>query len=197
MAEQQEDGAERSRDGNELRASIQDLTEQNGGDEEAAGRGAGEPQGTGRLDEVVPEPTDEQPQSMADPDDRESRAAASAARRGEPSAGAHTGISNRESPEEEAQERREYPPVETGSPPPQDAAGRVGEQPLDDLRDRHTSHKTGSMSLGQKEDGARYPDGSMPSSRKVAGAFGREPGAPLPRDTAGSTSQDQDPKEDK
>src|SRR4051812_8507980 len=89
--------------------------------------------------------------------------------------GAHmAGISNRESPQEEAQERREHPPQDTSSPPPQDAAGRVGEQPLDDTQDRHTSHKAGSRSIAQKEEGARYPDSSMPQTRKVAGAFGRE-----------------------
>jgi hypothetical protein len=99
-----------------------------------------------------------------------------------------TGISNRESADEEARERREHPPVDPGSPPPEDAAGRVGEQPLDDLRDRHTSHKAGSRSIAQKEDEARYPDRSMPASRKVAGAYGKEPGgAPEERDRAGSS----------
>jgi hypothetical protein len=86
-----------------------------------------------------------------------------------------TGISNRESPEEEAREREEFPPLDTGSPEPQDAAGRVGEEPLDDNRDRHTSHKAGSKSIAQKESEARYPDRSMPASHKVAGAFGKEP----------------------
>jgi hypothetical protein len=85
------------------------------------------------------------------------------------------GISNRESATEEAREREEYPPVDTSSPPPQDAAGRVGEQPLDDISDRHTSHKAGSRSIAQKEDGSRYPDRSMPATHKVDGAFGREP----------------------
>jgi hypothetical protein len=65
--------------------------------------------------------------------------------------------------------------VDLGSPPPEDAAGRVGEQPLEDMRDRHTSHKAGSRSIAQKEAGSRYPDRSMPASRKVEGAFGREP----------------------
>jgi hypothetical protein len=85
------------------------------------------------------------------------------------------GISNRESADEEADERRRHPPVDTDSPPPEDAAGRVGEQPLTDTRDRHTSHKAGSRSIAQKESESRYPDRSMPASRKVAGAFGREP----------------------
>ena len=86
-----------------------------------------------------------------------------------------TGISNRESARDEAQERQEHPPLNTGSPAPEDAAGRRGEQPLDDIRDRHTSHKAGSRSIAQKESESRYPDRSMPASRKVAGAFGKEP----------------------
>jgi hypothetical protein len=85
------------------------------------------------------------------------------------------GISNRESGTEEAREREEYPPVDTGSPEPQDAAGRVGEQPLADISDRHTSHKAGSRSIAQKEEASKYPDRSMPASHKVDGAFGREP----------------------
>jgi hypothetical protein len=51
-----------------------------------------------------------------------------------------TGISNRETPEEEAQQRREHPPVDTSSPGPRDAAGRVGEDPLDN-DGRQASHK--------------------------------------------------------
>lgn len=71
----------------------------------------------------------------------------------------------------------ENPPAAVpSSPPPEDAAGRVGEQPLEDLRDRHTSHKAGSRSIAQKEAGSRYPDRSMPAARKVEGAFGKEPG---------------------
>ena len=88
---------------------------------------------------------------------------------------ADQGISNRETPAEEAREREENPPTNTGSPEPQDAAGRVGEEPLDDMKDRHTSHKAGSRSIAQKESGARYPDRGMPAAHKVAGAFGREP----------------------
>jgi hypothetical protein len=86
-----------------------------------------------------------------------------------------TGISNRETPIEEAGEREEHPPLNVGSAPPADAAGRVGEQPLEDLRDRHTSHKAGSRSIAQKEAGSRYADRSTPASHKVEGAFGKEP----------------------
>jgi hypothetical protein len=102
--------------------------------------------------------------------------------RTEKSAEAGSGISNRESPREEAQEREAHPPLDPSSPPPEDASGRVGEQPLDDLRDRHTSHKAGSRSIAQKESESRYPDRSMPASRKVSGAFGKEPGGPSKRD---------------
>jgi hypothetical protein len=90
----------------------------------------------------------------------------------------HSGVSNRLSAEAEARERQAHPPMDTSSPPPEDAAGRVGEQPLEDQRGRQTSHKAGSRSIAQKEAGARYPDRSMPASRKVDGAFGREPKAP-------------------
>ena len=86
------------------------------------------------------------------------------------------GISNRESAREEEKERRDHPPITPDAPPPeQDAAGRTGEQPLDDMRDRHTSHKAGSRSVAQKEDESKYPDRSHPSSRKVPGADGAEP----------------------
>src|SRR6266540_1154292 len=78
-----------------------------------------------------------------------------------------TGISNRESARDEDHERHEHPPLDSSSPAPEDAAGRVGEQPLEDRRDRHTSHKAGSRSIAQKEAAARYPDRSMPASRKV------------------------------
>jgi hypothetical protein len=86
-----------------------------------------------------------------------------------------TGISNRTSARDEAQEREAHPPLDTSSPAPEDAAGRVGEQPLDDIRNRHTSHKAGSRSIAQKEAESRYPDRPTPPSRKVAGAFGKEP----------------------
>jgi len=88
------------------------------------------------------------------------------------------GISNRETGSEEARDREAHPPIDTNSPPPQDAAGRVGEQPLEDLSDRHTSHKAGSRSIAQKEAESKYPDRSMPPSRKVDGAFGKEPKDP-------------------
>jgi hypothetical protein len=99
----------------------------------------------------------------------------------------HTGISNRESAEQEARDREEFPPVDTASPPPADAAGRTGEEPTDDARNRHTSHKAGSRSVAQKESGSRYADRPSPQSRKVAGAFGRESDRPTDRDRKGSS----------
>ena len=90
-------------------------------------------------------------------------------------AGQNPGISNRESAGEERAERAAHPPVDTNYPPPEDAAGRVGEQPIDDHNDLQTSHKAGTRSMAQKEAASRYPERSMPASRKVAGAFGKEP----------------------
>jgi hypothetical protein len=78
------------------------------------------------------------------------------------------------SPDDEARDAAAHPPVDAGSPPPEDAAGRVGENPGEQSRDHQTSHKAGSRSMAQKEAGTRYPDRSMPASRKVEGAFGRE-----------------------
>ena len=86
-----------------------------------------------------------------------------------------TGISNRESARQEAEERATHPAIDISSPPPQDAAGRIGEQPLEDQRDRQTSHKAGSHSIAPKEADSKYTDRSMPASRKVEGAFGKEP----------------------
>ena len=86
------------------------------------------------------------------------------------------GISNRETSTEEQQERMEYPPMSPDAPPvEQDAAGDEGERDSANNEGRHTSHKAGSRSIAQKEAEARYPDRSMPASRKVAGAFGKEP----------------------
>ena len=95
------------------------------------------------------------------------------------------GISNRETPAEEERERQAHPPVDPASPPPEDAAGAVGEG--DYSRDgRHTSHKAGSRSVAQKEAGSKYADKSMPAARKVAGAFARESDKATARDHAAS-----------
>ena len=86
------------------------------------------------------------------------------------------GISNRETSVEEQQERMEFPPVRPDAPPvEQDAAGREGEEHPENNEGRHTSHKAGSRSIAQKEAESKYADRSMPASRKVDGAFGKEP----------------------
>ena len=86
-----------------------------------------------------------------------------------------TGISNRETPAQEERERREHPPENVGSPPPQDAAGRVGEAPMKEVPNRQTAHKAGARSIAQKEDEARYPDRGMPATHQKPGAFGKQP----------------------
>jgi hypothetical protein len=99
-----------------------------------------------------------------------------------------SGISNRETPAEEEQERREHPPAGGGSPEPQDAAGRVGEAPMEEVPNRQTSHNAGSRSIAQKEATTRYPDRGMPATHKKPGAFGAEP-----RDVI--ADEDQEPDE--
>jgi hypothetical protein len=84
------------------------------------------------------------------------------------------GVSNRESPQEEATERRKHPRVDESAPPPEDASGRVGDDPIDDQNNEQSSHKTGSRSRAQKESETRYPDRSMPATHKVPGASGKE-----------------------
>jgi hypothetical protein len=86
-----------------------------------------------------------------------------------------SGISNRVTPAAEEKERREHPPQNTGSPEPEDAAGRVGESPMDEVPNRQTSHKAGSRSIAQKESNTRYADRGMPAAHKKPGAFGAEP----------------------
>jgi hypothetical protein len=87
------------------------------------------------------------------------------------------GISNRETPDEEASERRKLPTQREGEAVPQDAAGNKGDAG-EALRADQTSHKAGSRSIAQKESRSRYPDRSTPSSHKVGGASGREPEEP-------------------
>jgi hypothetical protein len=87
---------------------------------------------------------------------------------------AGVGISNRMSPDAEARDTAEHPPLDTNPAPPQDAAGRVGEDPVEGESDHQTSLKAGSRSMGQKEAGTRHPHDPAPSSRNVPGAFGRE-----------------------
>jgi hypothetical protein len=93
------------------------------------------------------------------------------------------GISNRESPAEEARERRAHPPLDGGRPRPR--GGSVDERVL--AGSAQTDHKAGVRSLAQKTGRARYADRSMPAARKVAGASGREPGGASMRDRKGSS----------
>ena len=103
------------------------------------------------------------------------------------------GISNRETPDEEARERAEFPPVNPDSPAAEDAAGRRGEEGFS--RDgAQTAHKAGSRSVAQKEAGSKYADRSQPASRKVAGAHGRETPEPPERDRAGTSHPARDSK---
>jgi len=93
------------------------------------------------------------------------------------------GISNRESASQEERERREHPPVDAGSPAPD--GGDADERVL--AGEVQTAHKAGTRSVAQKEGESRYADRSQPAARKVAGAFGAEPGGATPRDRAGSS----------
>ena len=88
-----------------------------------------------------------------------------------------TGISNRETAAQEESERNEFPPA-VDTPQPEDASGRKGDETPGNTDGLQTSHKAGSRSIAQKEADARYPDRSTPPSRKVNGAFGREPKEP-------------------
>jgi hypothetical protein len=86
-----------------------------------------------------------------------------------------TGISNRISADEEARDRQENPPVPVGRPPAEDASGRTGDPTHENRDGDQTAHKAGSRSVAQKEAGSKYSDRSMPASRKVPGASGKEP----------------------
>jgi hypothetical protein len=91
-----------------------------------------------------------------------------------PGHGRGVGISNRLPADAEAANAAEHPPLDTSAPPPQDAAGRVSEEPVDDTSGRQTSVKAGTRSTAQKEAGTRHSEEPAPPSRKVSGAFGRE-----------------------
>jgi hypothetical protein len=70
----------------------------------------------------------------------------------------HKGISNRQSAEEEARDRKEHPPVDTGSPPPTDAGDRRGEV-------------SGSVDAANPEGGRRIRQGAQ-ALRRRRQAFG-------------------------
>lgn len=107
--------------------------------------------------------------SQPTPEPREKQRAGAAPVAG--SAHRTTGISNRESADEEQAERDAHPPLNRASREPD--GGPVDEQMLAGAS--QTSHKAGSRSVARKESESRYPDKATPASRKVAGAFGAEP----------------------
>ena len=80
-----------------------------------------------------------------------------------------TGISNRESPEQEARERDQHPPIDE-LPESRDAAdaGSAGEPAT------QTSRKAGSRASAQKANASPYVETTMPAASKVSGAFGQE-----------------------
>ena len=83
------------------------------------------------------------------------------------------GISNRETPDEEARERQQHP---AARPPYDQSENEAGERTPDDVEpgDVQTSSKAGARSAAQKQAGAKYTDRPAPPSGKVAGAFGKE-----------------------
>lgn len=96
------------------------------------------------------------------------------------------GISNRETPAQEARERRAFPPLDPQSPPAEDARGRQGEKGFSRAGGQ-TAHKAGSRSVAQKEAESKYADRAQPASRKVAGAHGKETRNAPARDRKGTS----------
>jgi hypothetical protein len=78
----------------------------------------------------------------------------------------NTGISNRETPDEEARGRAHHPAGAPDAPPESDGQG--------DMSDRELSNKVGTRSNAQKQAGTRHAERPAPPSQKVAGAFGKE-----------------------
>jgi hypothetical protein len=107
-------------------------------------------------------------------------------RKKRPATKTHTGISNRETAEQEAAERREHPPLDGGSPPP-DGEIAAKEDGLPAAGDQMSQKKIGLRSASQKASGSRYPDRAAPQTRKVGGAYGRESADPLERDRRGTS----------
>jgi hypothetical protein len=81
------------------------------------------------------------------------------------------GISNRETPQQESEERAEHPPL--GRTPPDDQSSPVSSEAEENAQ---TSGKSGSRSTAQKESESKYSGRGMPASSKTDGAFGRERG---------------------
>ena len=75
------------------------------------------------------------------------------------------GISNRESPEQEAQERIENPPFDADS---------ATEEASDLTAQPQSSQKSGSRSSAKKKAASRFTERTMPAAGPVGGAFGKE-----------------------
>jgi hypothetical protein len=79
------------------------------------------------------------------------------------------GISNRESPQEEAEDRVRHPPLAADSQITEDT-NELNNQP-----EPQSSRKAGSRSAAQKSAASAYTERTMPAASKVGGAFGHEP----------------------
>ena len=82
----------------------------------------------------------------------------------------HTGLSNRETPEQEDREREAHPPVLPDRPP----ESSTDEPDVPDVRDVQGPTKSGARSGGQKSDGSKYVERTAPQVDKKSGAFGKE-----------------------
>jgi hypothetical protein len=85
----------------------------------------------------------------------------------------HPGISNRESAEEEQEERERFPSAQNR---PRSADANVGDEVAEvgNEENEQTSSKSGSRSGAQKAADSKYVERPQPASEKVEGAFGRE-----------------------
>jgi hypothetical protein len=86
-----------------------------------------------------------------------------------------TGISNRESGDEEHDERERLPSERPDRPGADDDTTDGGGL-AENIENEQTSSKSGSRSGAQKAAEAKYVDRPHPASEKVDGAFGRESG---------------------
>jgi hypothetical protein len=80
-----------------------------------------------------------------------------------------SGISNRESPEQEARERTNHPPVDELPEGRELVDPQSATEPT-----TQTSRKAGSRASAQKSGATPYVERTMPASGKVSGAFGQE-----------------------
>jgi hypothetical protein len=84
------------------------------------------------------------------------------------------GISNRETPREEAEERREHPPAGANARKSGGAPAHESEPSMAEA-DGQQHSKSGVRSTAQKESATKYAERSMPATSKTDGASGREP----------------------